>query len=424
MVQEQHPSNRLTKSELIEFFRSGCKPSASWRVGTEYEKFLVDRDTGISLPYEGEVGIQRILEFLWKNRGWAPVYEAGTLVALKKSGASISLEPGGQFELSGAPTRDIHETYQELETHLADLDAIQKAFSKVGVVWKGFHPTCTQDQVTWMPKGRYQIMMNYLPTKGSLGTSMMKRTCTVQANLDYASQEDAHLKMRIASVLGPVVTALFANSSDVEGKPSGWESFRQHVWSDVDPDRCGNLEFLLKQDGRLFAHYAEWAMNVPLFFVVQNGRYTQPPGLCFGEWMEQGYEGQFPTLEDWELHLSTLFPNVRLKNYIEVRSADCVPPEMIPALPALWKGILYSSEAMNTLAQTFEGVTLKELDGMYDQACREGLKGACERGTFLHLASLTLQLAEAGLQNQNAVSSAGLDERIYLEPLIQRVRGT
>ena len=317
---------KLNQESLVHYFQQGIRPQQGLLVGTEYEKFLVSKRSGLPLTYEGAPGIRVILECLASGRGWQPVLESGNIIALKKDGASISLEPGGQFELSGAPFRSINETEAELQEHLKDLEWLEQEFPDLDVLWAGFQPDAKREDISWMPKGRYKVMREYLPTRGELGLDMMKRTATVQANLDFTSEEDAALKMRVASWLGPLITVIYGNSRIVEGRDSGFHSFRQHVWSDVDPDRCGDPEFIRDPGPRgLFTAYAEWACNVPLFFVYREGIYHPNHEMTFGEWMEEGWNGHFPTMEDWELHLSTLFPNVRLKQYIEVRSADCCP---------------------------------------------------------------------------------------------------
>lgn len=422
MSQPSSDGSRLSLPDLMAYFRAGAKPASEWRVGTEYEKFLNRKSTGMPLPYEGNDGIGAILSFLSEEHNWKSVFEGATRIGLQKDMASISLEPGGQFELSGAPFASIHETQRELGQHLTDLDAIQVHFPEVEPLWTGFHPIAKQDDVSWMPKGRYVIMRNYLPTRGTLGTTMMKRTCTVQANLDYGSETDAGRKIRLSTLLGPFVTALFASSSVVEGQQSGWKSFRQHVWSDVDPDRCGNPKIFVEGgDETIFTRYMEWALDVPLFFRYHQGIYERSTELTFREFMNEGWNGAFPHLSDWELHLSTLFPNVRLKQYIEVRSADCVIPPLIPALPAFWKGILYSEESLSVLENILGGIDAEEVDHWYDIASRHGLDASCSKGSFRELSAAFLELAKAGLEQFPLLSTDGHDESVYLQPLFQRL---
>ena len=367
---------KLTREALIQYFRDGIRPTGPLLVGTEYEKFLLSKETGQPLTYEGNLGIRNVLSKLASGRGWSPVLESGNIIALKKSGASISLEPGGLFELSGAPFSSIEETNKELEEHLADLRWLESEFPNLDVVWLGFQPHARREDISWMPKGRYKVMREYLPTRGELGLDMMKRTATVQANLDYTSEEDAALKMFAASWLGPLITALFGNSSRVEGKDSGFHSYRQHVWSDVDSDRCGDPECVLNPGSKgLFAAYTDWACNIPLFFIYRNGEYLPCHHLTFGDWMRVGWQGVYPSMDDWELHLSTLFPNVRLKQYIEVRSADCCKPELIASLPAFWASVLYSPDALRSVQTRFEEFGVSDLREGYRVACRDGLAG-------------------------------------------------
>ena len=412
----------LKIQDLVAYFNAGAKPKREWRIGTEYEKFLVQTENNLPIPYDGNAGMGAILSGLASHRGWREVREGAFVIGLVKDGASISLEPGGQFELSGAPYASLAGTIAELSNHLDDLQWVQEKFPEVGALWKGFHPTARQEDVSWMPKGRYGIMREYLPKKGELGTTMMKRTCTVQANLDYRSEEDAAQKLRVASVVSPIVTAMFANSSEVEGQESGWASYRQHVWSDVDGDRCGNPScFLGKDRTKVFACYTEWALDVPLFFVYRQGTYGEPPGLTFREWMEQGIDGLYPKISDWELHLSTLFPNVRLKKYIEVRSADCVEPELIPALPTLWRGLLYSDSAMGQIDEEMGDMSATELAELYRDACKHGLEGDWKGRSIRKHAHWLLDVAESGI-NDACVNEQDIEMALsFLKKLRTRI---
>jgi glutamate--cysteine ligase len=319
-----------------------------WRVGTEYEKLAFARD-GHRLSYEDDgarPGIGRLLHALGEHGGWEPMEEAGFLIGLLRDGASITLEPGGQFELSGAPFETIHETRTELQAHLADLRWLTEQHG-VRWAWAGLDPVRAPEEIRWMPKARYGVMRSYLPTRGQFGLTMMQRTCTVQANLDFESEVDMGRKLRAGMGLASIVTAMFANSPFDQGQPCRMKSFRAHVWTDTDPDRTGLRRWAVDETLATYERWVEFALDVPMFFFVRDGVYVPCAGLPFRRFLAQGHGGHQATMADWELHLSTLFPEVRLKTYLEMRSADCVAPELIPALPALWKGILYDGSSLD-----------------------------------------------------------------------------
>lgn len=405
----------LTEERLLDPFLEGRKPREQWRIGTEHEKLVLDGRTGLQLPYRGEPGILTLLEFLAANFGWTPFFEDGRIIALTRDKASITLEPGGQFELSGEPCRTIHETRVELDQHLRELDAMSDAFG-VKWLWVGMNPTQPLGDIDWIPKDRYAIMRRYLATRGRAYDRMMKQTCTVQANLDYANRADAARKIRTSLALAPVVTAMFANSPMAGGAPTGLMSSRQHVWTEVDPDRCGMLPFVF--EGAFgFEDYATWALKVPMFFIHRDGRYIDMAGVPFERFLRDGHQGFVPTVADWELHLSTLFPETRLKRYIEVRSADCVPPELVCALPALWKGILYDNEAMNAAWQLVSDLSLRERVELLASAARAALRSSVGGRPMRDVAQELLAIAVAGLRRQACHDKQGRDESIYLEPL-------
>jgi glutamate--cysteine ligase len=329
--------------ELVDFLRSGEKPPERWRVGTEHEKIGLLEGELTPIPYEGPRGIGVLLERIAVAGGWEPVAEAGRIIALIGGGASITLEPGGQLELSGAPLRTIHETCDEFHTHLA---LMKEVCEEPGMVWLGLgmHPIHAVRELPVMPKERYRIMRSYLPGRGSLALDMMFATATVQANFDYASEADMVEKMRVAMAVSPLVSAIFANSSLSEGKPNGFVSKRLHTWEDTDPDRTGLLPFVF-DEGFGYRRYVDWAIDVPMFFIVRGDRYEPCGGISFRRFMEQGFAESRATLADFDRHLTTLFPDVRLKRFIEVRGADAVPPGLTCSLPALWKGLLYDATA-------------------------------------------------------------------------------
>ena len=330
-------------ADLVGWFEQGEKPPENWRVGTEHEKIgLYLRDYG-SVPFEGPRGIAAVLERVAELDGWRRIREGASLIALEKDGASITLEPGGQLELSGAPLRTIHETCSEFQGHLS---LMKRVCEPLGIVWLGLgiNPIHGVGQIPQMPKQRYRIMRSYLPTRGTLALDMMYATATVQANFDFESEADMVAKLRMALGVTPIVSAIFANSGLSEGKANGYVSRRLHIWQHTDPDRSGLLPIAF-EDGFGYRDYVEWALDVPMFFVVRDGRYAAANGMTFRRFMTEGRAGERATLDDWARHLTTLFPEVRLKRVIEVRGADAVPPGLTCSLPAIWKGLLYDAGA-------------------------------------------------------------------------------
>ena len=348
------------RRQLVAYLEAGCKPAADWRIGTEHEKFVFHRQSLAPAPYEGSWGIGAFLEGLTRF-GWEPVRENGDTIALSRGACTVSLEPGGQLELSGAPLETIHETCDEVHTHLAEVKEIAGELG-VGLFGMGFHPKWKRADMPWMPKGRYRIMRAYMPRKGSLGLDMMVRTCTVQVNLDYASEADMVRKFRVGIALQPVATAMFADSPFVEGAPSGYFSYRSRVWEDTDPDRCGILPFVF-EDGMGFERYVDYALDVPMYFVYRNGRYLDASGLSFRDFLDGRLSilpGELPTVSDWADHLTTLFPEVRLKRFIEMRGADGGPWRRLCALPALWVGLLYDDAALDAAYEMVRDWTVDE----------------------------------------------------------------
>jgi len=410
------------KQQLVDFIESGCKPPEDWRIGTEHEKFAFNLKTLRPLPYDGTPGIRALLDGLTRF-GWEPHLENGNPIALTMDGQSITLEPGGQFELSGAPLENIHETCIEVNTHLKQVKEIG-AETGSGMLGLGFNPKWRREDVHVMPKGRYGIMMAYMPTKGSMGLDMMFRTCTVQVNLDFQSEADMVKKFRVGLALQPVATALFANSPFTEGKPNGFLSLRSHVWTDTDPDRCGILPFVF-EDGMSFERYADHVLDVPMYFIYRNGTYLDASGQSFRDFLDgklPALLGEKPTLRDWEDHMTTLFPEVRMKRFLEFRGADSGPWGRICALPALWVGLTYSQSALDAAWDLVKDFTLEEHEYLRTEVPKTALKTPFRNGTVGDLAGRVLEIARGGLRDRARLDGMGTDEGGFLDPLddIQR----
>jgi glutamate--cysteine ligase len=403
-------------ADLIAFARAGEKPRAAFRVGTEHEKVGIRLRDLRPVPYAGEDGIAGLLADIARTDGWTPVREGETLIALEKDGASITLEPGGQLELSGAPLATIFETCQEFHRHL---DLIRRVSEPRGIAWLslGANPLHDVDDIPRVPKARYAVMRRYLPAHGELAMHMMHLTATVQANLDYASEADMVAKMRTAMGVSPLVSALFANSSLYLGKPSGFISRRVHIWRHVDPDRCGMLPFVF-EPGFGYERYVEWALDVPMFFVLRDGRYLPGEGRTFRRFLAEGHAEGPATLQDWNLHLTTLFPEVRLKQFLEVRGADAVPPELICALPALWKGLLYDDGAREAAWRLVADWPFPEREAALEAVARRGLAAEVAGRPVLPLARELVAIARAGLVRIGDGGRGESDERGFLDPLL------
>jgi len=401
--------------DLVEHVASGEKPRAAWRVGTEHEKIGLHGDTLRRIPFDGPRGIEELLRRIAAEDGWTPIEEAGRTVGLEKSGASISLEPGGQLELSGAPLATIHETCGEFSAHL---ELVRRVSEPLGVVWLslGIDPLHPLPEVPRMPKARYDVMRAYLPSRGELALDMMHLTATVQANFDWLDERDMVAKLRAAFAVSPIVSAIFANSSIAAGKPSGFVSRRLHIWRHTDPDRCGTPAFVF-EPGFGYERWVEWAIDVPMFFVVRDGRYLPARGMPFRAFLERGFEGHRPTRGDFERHLTTLFPDVRLKRVIEVRGADAVPPGLICALPALWKGILYDDDACAAAAALTADWTREEREAATEVVARAGLAARIGDRSILALARRLVEVAAEGLRRIAAAGALDPDERGFLEPV-------
>ncbi len=410
------------RAELLEYFRNSETPREAWRVGTEHEKVGVYADTGDRVPFEGPYGIAALLEKIASAAGWERVEERGQLIALAHDGASVTLEPAGQIELSGAPLRTARETCAEFNAHV---DLVKTLSDDFGIAWLGlgidpFHEVA---DIPTVPKRRYDIMRNYLPTRGRLGLDMMHATATVQANFDFSDEADMIEKMRVALISTPIVSALFANSSLSGGKENGFVSKRLIIWRDTDPDRCGLIPFVFDPDFG-YDRYTQWALDVPLFFVVRGSTYHPGDGTTFGQFMQHGFDGLHATLGDWDTHLTTLFPDVRLKRIIEVRGADAVPRDLICALPALWKGMLYDSGALDAIWRLLGNTTMAELDAGQLDIARRGLRAEMAGRSVLGLARELVCISAEGLRGILEAGETDEDERNFLDPLhVQIERG-
>ncbi|SMX27020.1 Glutamate--cysteine ligase GshA [Pelagimonas phthalicica] len=406
--------------QLAEYLSSGCKPKEDWRIGTEHEKFGYCRDTHKPLPYEGERSIKAVLEALRDRHGWAPLEEAGNIIGLTKDGANISLEPGGQLELSGAPLETIHQTCDEVNAHLVDVKDIADQIG-VGFIGLGGAPIWTHEQMPVMPKGRYRLMTDYMDKVGTLGKSMMYRTCTVQVNLDFASEVDMVQKMRVALALQPVATALFANSPFTEGKPNGHKSWRSRIWRDLDASRTGMLPFVF-EDGFGFEAWVDYALDVPMYFVYRNGEYINALGQSFRDFLKgelPALPGETPTLSDWADHLTTIFPEARVKKFIEMRGADGGPWRRLCALPAFWVGLTYDQSALDAAWDLAKDWDAETREALRVAASVDGLQAEVNGIKMHDLAREVVAISESGLKARAKPGAGGLvpDETHFLNAL-------
>jgi glutamate--cysteine ligase len=372
------------------------------------------------LPYDGLRGIRALLDGLATRFGWQPVVEHGNPIALTKGGCNISLEPGGQFELSGAPLETLHQTCCEVHTHLDELKKVTEPLG-IGMLGIGFQPKWRREDIPWMPKARYRIMRAYMPKRGKLGLDMMLRTCTVQVNLDFASEADMVRKFRVGLALQPIATALFANSPFVEGQPVGFLSYRSHIWTDTDPDRSGILPFVL-EPGMGFERYVDWMLDVPMYFVYRDGRYLDTSGQSFRDFMAgklPALPGERPTLSDWADHLTTAFPEVRLKRFLEMRGADAGSWQSLCGLPALWVGLLYADGALDAASELVRDWTPEEHAWLRAEVPKHALATRFRKGTVGDLAREVVAIARAGLKARARIDWDGQDETRYLTRLEQ-----
>jgi len=416
-----NPQENLDKEKLIEYIASGCKVEELWRIGTEHEKFAFNLKTLKPLPYNsrgGQADIKRLLEGLI-SYGWKPILENGVLIALSlPDNSSITLEPGGQVELSGAPLENVHLTCREVTSHIGQVKEVAEKIG-AGFVGLGYQPKWDLKDTAWMPKGRYNIMREYMPRRGSLGHHMMLATCTVQVNLDFSSEYHMVRMFRAALALQPLATALWANSPFKNGQKNGFLSYRSHIWTDTDPDRCGIMPFVF-EDNFGFESYVDYILDMPMYFVYREGQYIDVSGLSFRDFMAGKLPvlfGEKPTIKDWEDHLTTAFPEVRLKRFIEMRGADGGPSKNLCALPAFWVGLLYDNEALASVTKLISDWSFEEISALRDQVPKTALGTPFRDGTLQDVAKDVLNISMRGLKNRACIDELGRDETIFLRPL-------
>jgi len=399
----------LPKEDLVDYIASGCKPRSAWRIGTEHEKLGFNLSDNSRMSYDQ---IEKLLQRLQNRFGWEPIMEAGKIIGVSLDGQSVTLEPGGQFELSGAPVESLHRTCAEVNSHLYQVKAICEELH-IGFLGVGFDPKWAIKDIPMMPKDRYKLMTAYMPKVGSMGLDMMYRTCTVQVNLDYESERDMVDKFRIGLALQPVANALFAASPFKEGVPTGYVSTRGHVWTDVDNARTGGLPFVF-DEGFGFEKYVDYAMDVPMYFVYRDGKYVNALGMSWRDFMAgklPALPGEYPTLSDWANHLTTIFPDVRLKKFLEMRGADGGPWRMICALPALWVGLLYDAQAQAEALALVSDWTHEEREYLRAEGPKYGLRTPFRGKTLQHTAQQVLAISRGGLERR------GRDEATFLNRL-------
>ncbi|WP_368563437.1 glutamate--cysteine ligase [Pseudoxanthomonas sp. UTMC 1351] len=414
------------RAQLVEYIASGEKPESDWRIGTEHEKFGFQLDDLRPPAFDGERGIEALLKGLTRF-GWEAIEERigegpARVIALHKDGASVTLEPAGQLELSGAAVEDIHQTCKEVGTHLKEMKAVADEL-QLGFLGMGFQPKWRREDMPWMPKGRYQIMKSYMPKVGKLGLDMMTRTCTVQVNLDYATEADMVKKFRVSLALQPVATALFADSPFTEGEPNGYQSYRSHIWTDTDPDRTGMLDFVF-EDGFGYERYVDYLLDVPMYFSYRDGIYHDASGQSFRDFLKGELPvlpGALPTLRDWSDHMTTAFPEVRMKKFLEMRGADGGPWNRLCALPAFWVGLLYDDAALDAAWDLVKDFSREERHALRDGVPKHALRLPFRNGTVRDLAAEAVKIAIGGLQRRARIGSKGVDESGFLDTLIEIV---
>ncbi|MGB6964519.1 MAG: glutamate--cysteine ligase [Xanthobacteraceae bacterium] len=416
------------RDDLVEWIAQGVKAKSQFHIGTEHEKFVFTLEGHRPVPYEGQRGIRALLEGMEHLLGWQPIMEGPNIIGLfdVTGGGAISLEPGGQFELSGAQVETIHQTFSELMAHLAQVREVARPLH-IGFLGLGMTPDWTRAEIPKMPKGRYKIMTAYMPKVGTLGLDMMYRTCTVQTNLDFSSEADMVKKLRVSIALQPIATALFANSPFTDGKPNGFLSFRSEIWRDTDNARAGMLPWVF-EPGMGFERWVDYALDVPMYFVKRGDTYIDASGQSFRDLMMgklPALTGELPTLSDWANHMSTTFPEVRLKRYLEMRGADSGPLPNLLALPALWVGLLYDDVALDAAWDIAKIWTAEDRRKLRDDVARLGLAAKIQGRTVFEIASEVLKLARSGLARRKHFDLSGQDETRYLDVLDDRLaRGT
>lgn len=426
MARDTTDATPITSADqLTAVLEAGCKPKSSWRIGTEHEKFGFYLSDNSPIPYEGRQGIKAILDGMQHLLGWEPIMDAGNIIGLVDpvGGGAISLEPGGQFELSGAPLDNLHQTCTEVHAHLAQVREIALPLG-IGFLGTGMSPKWSFDETPSMPKSRYKIMSNYMPKVGTLGLDMMYRTTTIQVNLDFSSEADMVRKMRVSLALQPIATAIFANSPFTEGKPNGFLSYRSEIWRHTDNDRSGMLPIAF-EDGFGFEAYVDWALDVPMYFIKRGDTYHDVTDVTFRQFMdgalEERFPGDRPTTGDWNNHLSTMFPEVRLKQFLEMRGADGGPWRRICALPALWVGLLYDDAALEAAWSLVKDWSAEERQALRDTVPRTGLSTPFRDSKVHDIARDVTAIARDGLAARARVNDGGFDETQYLDPVEETV---
>lgn len=404
--------------QLVGFFEQACKSRQSWHIGTEYEKVAVWQSNGHAVPFTN--GIEEVLRRLADRYPWKPIHEDGRLVALSNMRASITLEPGGQLELSGEQCESVHCAQHEFAEHVEQIVHIGNELG-IAFLGLGMQPISTLEEIEWVPKKRYGIMGPYMRKTGTLGQRMMKQTATVQVNIDYGSEADAMTKMRVGMGLAPLFTAMFANSPFCDGGLNSYLSYRAHIWTDTDADRCGLLPFLFSQTAG-FTDYIDWALDVPMYFLVRGESWTDMTSYTFRRFWQEGYNGERATLADWNAHLTTLFPEARMKGYIEMRSIDSQAPELMLAVPALIKGIFYDEDCLLAAWDMVKRWTLEERTELADSVHKHAMRARIRNLEVRELAQELVNIAEAGLNRQNNRNTQGESEAVYLERLRDNVR--
>ncbi len=410
-----------SREDLVEWVSVGARPEKDWRIGTEHEKFVFRLKDTAPVPYEGDAGIEALMKALISDYDWEAIKEGENIIALKRTDAggrveTVSLEPAGQFELSGAPLETLHETCAEAGEHLRECLAIGERMG-LGFLGTGFAPTWRREEVFAMPKRRYKVMTRYMPMVGENGLDMMYRTCTIQVNLDFASEADMVKKMRVSLALQPLATALFACSPFTEGQRNGFKSMRSEVWRDTDPNRTGMLPFVF-EDGMGYERYVDYALDVPMYFVYRDGNYIDVAGESFRAFLEgrlPQLPGEKPTIDDWADHLTTLFPEVRLKRFLEMRGADGGPWRRICGLPAFWVGLLYDQTALDAAWDLVKNWSTEERQRLRDQVPVHALATPFRTGTLQDVARQVVEIAQLGLKNRGRLNSRGEDETSFLD---------
>ena len=422
------PSGKSTpiesRDDLVYALEKGNKPKDAWRIGTEHEKFgfsLKDyRPIAFHEEADDQGGVSDLLNALAENYGWTRLHEGDNLIALTKDGANITLEPGGQFELSGATLENLHQTCNEVHTHLHEVKTVAEPMN-IGMLGLGYQPLWTREETPWMPKGRYKIMGAYMEKKGNLGLDMMKASTTIQVNLDFSSEADMVKKLRVSLALQPIATAIFANSPFTQGKLNGYQSFRAAIWQDTDPDRTGGMDFAF-EDGMGFERYVDYALDVPMYFIYRDGDYLDATGQSFRAFMDRKMPlapGEMPMKTDWDDHLTTLFPDVRLKSFLEMRGADGGPWRNICGLPALWVGLLYDDSVLDAAWDLVKDWSQEDRQGLALNRPKDGLRGSVAGRPVLDVARQVADLANEGLKARAKQGRESSDETEYLEPVLE-----